>query len=407
MRAGMRWTTPADVRDQVRKLWDSGALLRNVIGPLEQDWLVFPLKLRLRSPTAHELATHYDEVRAWIGELEDGSRARLGHGYEIVWSETSNRLIGRNRSPGRVIVPTRADALALIGQAENAERFAVLATRTIERFPELTPWLQRKPLKVLDEACAWERILGVLAWFRANPSSGRYIREIDVPGLDTKFIEARKPLLGDLLDIVLPGEAVDGSSSGSSGFEARYGLAAKPALVRFRILDPDLAIRGLTDLIVRPDELARLDLAVERVLIVENEITGIAFPPVNSAAVIFGLGYAVDLLAGVSWLGDREILYWGDIDTHGFVMLDRLRAVLPNARSLLMDRYTLLAHQAHWSSEPAPHVGALDRLTPAEAGLYDDLRFDRIGRAVRLEQERIPLREASAVLKSLSNSGQV
>lgn len=402
----MRWTTPADVRDQVQKLWDSGALLRDVIGPLEQDRLVFPLALRLRGPTPRELATRHDEVRAWIRVLEDSSRAGFGHGYEIVWSETSNRLIGRNRRPASIIVPTRADALSLIGQAENAVRFGILAASTIERFPKLQPWLQRKPLKALDEGGAWERILAVLDWFRANPRSGRYIREIDVPGIDTKFIEARRPLLAELLALALPDEAIDRSSSGSSGFEARYGLAAKPALVRFRILDPDLAIRGLTDLTVRLDELARLDLAVERVLIVENEITGIAFPPVKSAAVIFGLGYAVDVLAGVSWFGGRETLYWGDIDTHGFVMLDRLRAVLPNARSLLMDRETLLAHQAHWSSEPAPHVGALDRLTPAEAGLYDDLRFDRIGRAVRLEQERIPLREASAMLTSLSSNRQ-
>jgi hypothetical protein len=43
-------------------------------------------------------------------------------------------------------------------------------------------------------------------------------------------------------------------------------------------------------------------------------------------------------------------------------------------------------------------VGALDRLTSAEASLYDDLRFDRLSRAIRLEQERIPLREAAAIL---------
>jgi len=57
-----------------------------------------------------------------------------------------------------------------------------------------------------------------------------------------------------------------------------------------------------------------------------------------------------------------------------------------------------MRHQAHWSTELTPYVGALDRLTPTEASLYDDLRFDRLGRAIRLEQERIPLREAVAIL---------
>ena len=39
--------------------------------------------------------------------------------------------------------------------------------------------------------------------------------------------------------------------------------------------------------------------------------------------------------------------------------------------------------------ESAPYGGELNRLTPAEAELYDDLRFNRLGRQVRLEQERI------------------
>ena len=400
----MSWTTPADVRAQVQKHWDNGRLLRDAVGTpggsheLETDRLSFPLTLRLRGPTPRELATRHDEVRAWIRELEAESHAALGYGYDIVWSETSNRVIGRNRIPSSIIVPTRTDALSLISQTETAERFAALAQSTTERFPELEAWFRRRPLKVLEHEGAWERILAVLDWLRANPRSGRYLREIDVPGVDTKFIEARKPLLAELLDVVLPADAINVSRIGSAEFEARYGLATKPALVRFRVLDPDLAIHGLTDLTVRIDELARLDLAVERVIIVENEITGLALPAMARTAVIFGLGYAVGLLRELDWLKDREALYWGDIDTNGFAMLERMRAILPDVRSLLMDRGTLMRHQAHWSTELTPYVGALDRLTPTEAGLYDDLRFDRLGRAVRLEQERIPLREAAAIL---------
>lgn len=260
----MSWTTPADVRAQVQKHWDNGRLLRDAVGApggsheLETDRLSFPLTLRLRGPTPRELATRHDEVRAWIRELEAASRAVLGCGYDIVWGETSNRVIGRNRSPSSIIIPTRADALALIDQTETAERFTALAERTIDRFPELEAWLQRRPLKILEHEEAWERILSTLDWFRTNPRSGRYVREIDVPGVDTKFIEARKPLLAELLDLVLPADAIDVSKSGSADFEVRYGLAAKPTLVRFRVLDPDLAIHGLTDLTVRIDELGRL-----------------------------------------------------------------------------------------------------------------------------------------------------
>ena len=42
-----------------------------------------------------------------------------------------------------------------------------------------------------------------------------------------------------------------------------------------------------------------------------------------------------------------------------------------------------------WTTEAAPHVGTLDLLSEPEAALYAELRYDRLGRSVRLEQERI------------------
>ena len=65
---------------------------------------------------------------------------------------------------------------------------------------------------------------------------------------------------------------------------------------------------------------------------------------------------------------------------------------------MLMDRDTLLAHRAAWSFETSPHVADLSHLTNEEATLYDDLRRDRYGPGVRLEQERIPMRAAMSGL---------
>jgi hypothetical protein len=94
-------------------------------------------------------------------------------------------------------------------------------------------------------------------------------------------------------------------------------------------------------------------------------------------------------LVEIPWLAGKTIHYWGDIDTHGFAILDRLRASFPAVRSFLMDRETLLAHRPLWGKEDAQHLRSLTRLTPAEADLYADLAADRLGKRVRLEQERI------------------
>src|SRR5262249_20285330 len=127
-------------------------------------------------------------------------------------------------------------------------------------------------------------------------------------------------------------------------------------------------------------------------------------PPVAAGIVVFGYGYAVDLLLAADWLGRCQLYYWGDIDTHGFVILDRLRAAFPNAASFLMDRSTLSEHTKQWTREPAPHIGSLERLTPQELSLFDDLRFDRLAQGVRLEQERISFALVMAAVQAITRS---
>ena len=374
------WTTPLDLRRQVQRYWDNGRLLAAGV----RGESLFPLELRLRAPDTRALSERFEEVRQWIRELESERRC------QIEWREVNHRLLGRNRVPSRVIVADERDALAMIGKKDDAARFCRLAALTLRTLPELAAWLARKPLTALQNAADWQRILEVLLWFRAHPRCGLYLRQLDLAGVDTKFIEGRRALLAELLDIVLPPEALDPGAAGQRSFEQRYGLASKPSQVRFRILDPRLSIQGLTDLAVPAREFASLDLPVKRVFITENEINGLAFPDVPGSLVIFGLGYGLDRLSEVRWLHKRTLHYWGDIDTYGFHILDRLRVLFPAAQSFLMDRETLLEHAPLWVRESNPYDGELPRLTAAERALYDDLRHHRLGERVRLEQERIP-----------------
>jgi hypothetical protein len=114
--------------------------------------------------------------------------------------------------------------------------------------------------------------------------------------------------------------------------------------------------------------------------------------------VLFGGGYAVNILAGLGWLAALDLTYWGDLDTHGFAILNRLRSRFPHARSILMDRKTLLAHQSQWVTEKTPTKAALVLLTPAEQDLYQDLVEGTFGPAVRLEQERVSFASLEYVL---------
>jgi hypothetical protein len=391
------WTTPADITTELERYWTGGRILAARLDGMP----LFPCALRLRRPGTGAYTERFDEVRKWIRELEQGSKAARGFGYDIEWIEINHRLLGRNRVPSRISVATEDDAIRLIGRDQEAKRFSGLMDATLTRFPALAGWLARHPLTAVAHAGDWDRVIGILAWFCDHPRPGLYLRQLDIQGVDTKFIEVRKGLLSELLDAVLPPDAVDTRFIGARSFEQRYGLAVEPVLVRFRLLDPALRFQGLSDLTVPAAEFARLSIAVTRVFITENKINGLAFPEMADSLVIFGLGNSLIRLSEAEWLRPKALYYWGDIDTHGFAILDRLRAVFPHARSFLMDRATLLAHRELWVTEDEPFDGLPGRLNDPESALFEEIRRGLLGDHVRLEQERISFGWFTAALDVL------
>ena len=105
-------------------------------------------------------------------------------------------------------------------------------------------------------------------------------------------------------------------------------------------------------------------------------------------------GYAVNHPGSLAWLHEREVAYWGDIDSHGFAILNRLRRHLPNVTSVLMDEQTLLTREDRWVREPRHTAAELTHLTPTEFDLYRDLVTDRFAERIRLEQEYVDWRWA-------------
>ncbi len=389
-----RWSTPADLVAQLRRLWDQGTILAARL----DGAALFPLTLTLRAPTARDMAEQFDGVRQWIKALE------AANGYQLVWREVNHRQLGRNNVPAQAVVASESDAFRMLGCQGAVRRFDQMAAATLAEFPSLRQWLVLHPMTVLANEAGWQRILMILAWFRAHPRPGMYLRQLDIGGVDTKFIENNRALLIELLDQVLPVEAIDTAASGARQFESRYGLLNKPVQIRFRILDARHFIAGLSDLAVPVAQFAELRPAVRRVVITENQVNGLAFPDLESSIVVFGGGYGIERLADVAWLREKEVVYWGDIDTHGFAILDRLRASLPQARSILMDVQTLDAHRDLWGHEEKDKrfIGQLTRLTDDERRLFEALRDDDFGERIRMEQERLGFAWVSAATARLT-----
>jgi len=379
----MSWTTSIELRAQVLKLWDRGLLLASLVDGEE----IFPRRLTLKVPSSRELADRFAEARSWIARLD--SEAKF---YRVEWRNINHSILGANKVPAEIWIDTLENALGFIGKRRDAERFNGLVALTKKHQPELLTWLAKRPLRALELADYWTELIAVVAWLFQNPRPNIYLRQVDVPGVHSKFIEIHRAVLGELFDLVIPSEAIDATVSGASGFCRRYGFRDKPGRIRFRILDPMLAVFRVQadhDITVSRELFDKLDLRAAKVFITENEVNFLAFPPVPDGIVIFGAGYGFESLATAEWLQGKDIHYWGDIDTHGFAILNQLRYYFPKAASFLMDRETLLAHRTHWAVEPQPQTGDLKQLTAAESDLYNELRQNCWGDRIRLEQEKI------------------
>ncbi len=382
------WTTPADLRRQVQRLWDRGVLLASLV----TGETPFPRRLKLRRPGSTELRDRFDEARAWVAALRSMPQVRL------TMREVRHRVSGTNSLPHEAWVDTVEDAAALIRKQPELGEFRRLVDRTRARRPALLAWVAKRPLRALRLAGDWPRLLDVVGWLEDHPRPDVYLRQMDVPGVHSKFVEAHRGVLGELLDLALPPESIDASApAGSAGFTRRYGFRERPERIRFRVLDPALALLPAPpeddpcsqDVTLDAATFAALRTRVSRGFITENEVNFLAFPQVKEAMVIFGAGYGFEHLGRARWLEDLRLHYWGDIDTHGFAILDALRAHFGHVQSFLMDRSTLLEFEPLWGTEDSPLDRDLPRLSAEERALYDDLRDNRIGRHLRLEQERI------------------
>lgn len=398
MSAKRGWSPPATVVEALRRKWEAGVILRALnADPGEQ--VGFPIRVRLVGPTKDDFANRYGDVVQWARGLDADAKSK---GWTLVTRRTRIPGVGSQDVPVAALVETPELALAILGRAFKAEadRFSI-ALRAVSRLGESARAMTlSRPLDVLGAIDDWPRLLAVAEWMATHPRPGLFPRQVPVPGVHTKLIESHRTILSRLLDAVLPRAAIDAEAP---NFAARYGLAFEPRFIRLRgaaevlgtppSTPPDPA--GATGDVVWPaTTLAELDPSAAKItqlVVVENKISFLTVPHLPGRLTLWGEGRgAAEMLSWLPWLHQVEILYWGDIDTHGFAILDSVRAQAPHTQSLMMDLPTLLSHKDYWVEEPVQDIRELPRLTAEEHALYDALCSGVYGAKVRFEQELIP-----------------
>ncbi|SEA17248.1 hypothetical protein SAMN05660420_01472 [Desulfuromusa kysingii] len=382
----------AEIKDFARKAWSRGDVLRSAATGEPQ----FPLRLRFKKASGQQVVDSLVEVQQWLSELNASSKKLGGFGFTVEFSEVNHRKLGRQRLPSDIRFDTPDDLVRFIGKQREFTAFLKALETTKKRISEVALWMTENPMKVVPHLDDWNKILDVCKFVQSRPKPGIYLRQITLSGIDTKFFEAKRSILSDVLTCLLTADAYDASITGLSryGFERRFGFLYDEAIIRYRILDDGiLAGSFYRDLSMPLSEFAEHDIpGCHTVFVTENKVNGLAFPTFKGGVVVFGLGYGIGDIATATWLRNKRVIYWGDIDTHGYGILSMLRGKLPHVESILMTSQDIDLNRNAAVVEPngTRRLDNLENLTPDEESAYFRLLPGGDCEGVRIEQERVP-----------------
>lgn len=334
--------------------------------------------------------------------LASTSKAQRGWGYTVHRESVRTRDFGQNLVPTAVTIDTLDDLVRLAKRKREFDATCQVADRVRAALPQLNDWLIASVGSLHAIAEPIDGLIDVAKFFLNHPWPDCYARQIPVR-VDTKFVDRHQTVLRQWLDILLSSSAID---INESSFARRFGLRDRQPHRALRVLDSQLQ----SELKLPFDELslplrliAGLVVRDATVVIVENDQNLLTLPSIRRGLGIRGEGNAVNRLERIRWLNSNRLLYWGDIDAEGFVILSRLRNLFPHAESVMMDCRTLEEHQEFIIEGTGASAPMPTNLAPFEAAAHERCAISNS----RLEQEKIlqPYVEQSfAALTCMSHS---
>ena len=351
---------------------------------------------------AAEFLSAWPEVRAW---------AQAWLRPSPYWTvETTVRQVGRGTRvgqstlphfPSRVCIASVEQALGFLRDEKAFQAYAHAVRPLVTAFPALEPVCLTPAFRkaVEEEPSLPAALLEVARYFAEGSRTDCYLRELDIPHVDTKFIERHRDLTARVFSALYPDRGVKDFASLCG--HLHWHVHPVEPYIYVRSLDPSLTFGGMSVCQVTAEQLAMLRVPVARVFVTENKVNGAVFPHVKGAIILYGAGKSITgpAMDQVSWLhAVPELDYWGDLDRDGFDMLSRFRAMFPQTRSMLMTeavfsrcREFAVLDEGTAAAEPPA------RLTDEEQSCWHALQASAPG-GMRLEQEKIPMHELTSWL---------
>ncbi len=384
---------PTGIRKKAERLY------YEYLTALLKSELFFPKEIPFGKPNH---TGDYVIIKNEVEELINGSKNKLGYGYKVELERFNTHRYGLQSLPCKIYFEEEADFLKFIKKEKEASEFKIAISQIRERIPKLNDWINKNSGKIIDNIDKWNDLLKICEYFQKNIKPNLYIRELPIE-IHTKFIEENKGTLKQLLDFLLPDEAI---KKDESEFEKRFYLKYDEPLVRIRTLDQNLQTKyniPFPDFSTPTTIFEDLKIENEQFIITENKMNFLTLPNLKNTFGIFGGGFRIEILKQIDWLKKSKIIYWGDIDVQGFQILSQLRSYFPQTKSIMMDFKTLnLFKPFIVLGIPTTKSFNLQNLTIEEKALYDYL----LEKNYRLEQEKINQGHVIENLRVLTGDNQ-
>lgn len=374
--------SPKELSRKLARQWENANLRENRLLQEPDAW---PITLSIGKPPPAKIQDTIGTVRQ---HFETWRSVSIG---DVVWKESSYRSTnGMVRYPAEWVLHNPIDWVAACADKKIIHEYRLLSGFLKVAKPESHSLLIRRRSLWSDcDSEEVEKVLRIVDDLHPGMAEGMPLRALTLTGNDTKFLERNERLLVALLDIRFDGEAT------RQGLEAFLGASSNRGHWLL-VYDLDGSLLPFEQLRVRSAELSKQPLPGKHLLIVENENCLHQLPELPDTLAILGAGFDLTWTAA-RWLREKNVAYWGDLDTWGLYLLGRARMNIPGLVPILMTRAAFDANIRHAVAEKTlAEIPENWPLTLTEKQLYLDLAKRPMG---RLEQEFIPAQTVCESLK--------
>ena len=393
---------PEEIKHALRSRYWQNSRVRKQLLTGEKP---FPIEIPLKPPKGQAVLEDLAHLQYFVSAWKRFEQQMGGVNIDcqVVWQNRTFRSLAEQRIPTRLKIGNIFALAQVLGETEVQQLqhwqsqvqflFEALSNALIDESqqPQLKPILFQTLIQYLDTFSYWKSadlqlLVKCLSQLHEGMGSGSYLRALPIQFVDTKFMETHLKLIEALASVLLD------SAIEERGLMAWLDCQPKPKdwlLIKPLCPQVQSALGGLPLLRLSSDILLNYELPASHLLVIENEQSCLALNELPNTIAISGGGKNLTWMRA-HWLVNKQIAYWGDIDSEGLGMLSDARSKQSHLTPLMMDEQTVTTFEERMVDEPNSVSKTPPALTPEERILFEKLRSDTYqGR--RLEQERLSM----------------